>query len=435
MATVIQNACIVNLDPPAVRRGDIRIEGDTISDVADQVTTGVLDTIVDAGGCVVLPGLVNGHHHLYSALAVGMPAPARAPQSFSEILELVWWRLDRALDLPTCEISAVIGGIDALRCGVTTVIDHHASPSCIPDSLDAIEAGLRRVGLRGVLAYETTDRHGNHGAREGLAENERYLTHCVRSGSNRFAGMVGGHAAFTMSDDTLAGCAALAKRYQTGVHLHAAEDACDDTICREHYGAPLIDRLERAGVLETESLLAHGTELSRDDLARLSGTQAWFAHNPRSNMNNQVGYAPVHTFDRPVLLGTDGIGSDMLAELQTAWFASRNAGVAIAPDSFVAMLAAGAERAGQLLGTTIGTLAPGAAADLVLTDAHPATPITSDNLAGHLVFGLSSRHVRSVMIAGQWRLKDRRCVDLDEHDLRHRAMTAARGLWQRMSEL
>jgi len=435
MAIVISNAWLVDIDPPAARRGGLRIEGSTIAQVSEDPAAGPGDEVVDAGGAVVMPGLVNGHMHLYSALAVGMPPPRTPPACFREILESVWWRLDRALDLPLCEISAAAGGIEALRCGVTTLIDHHASPSAIEGSLDAIESGLRQTGMRGVLCYETTDRNGSEGRDAGLAENERYLKLCEKRQDGRFAAMVGAHAAFTLSDESLAAVGGLAKRCGVGVHMHVAEDPCDAAICRERYGAGLVDRLERAGVLAVRSLLAHGTHLSDDDLRRVNSSPVLVAHNPRSNMNNAVGYAPVGKIHRPVLLGTDGIGSDMLAELQTAWFKSRDAHAGLTPADCVALLAQSARTAGERLGVELGRLKRGAAADIVLTDYTPSTALTSDNVPGHLIFGMSSRHVRSVMVGGQWRLRDRQLLDIDEPALRAHAASEVKRLRAAMQEL
>jgi len=432
MAIVVRHACLLDLDRRSVQAGELSIRGATIAAAGPRVEVADGDEVLDACGAVVMPGLVNGHTHLYSALATGMPPPAGAPHGLHEILDAVWWRLDRALDLPLCEISALIGGLEALHCGTTTVIDHHASPASIDGSLDTIEAGLRIAGLRGILGYETTDRNGPDDCRAGLAENERYLRHCLARQNGWFAAMVGVHAAFTLSDASLAAVADLAARHQVGVHIHVAEDPCDDAICRQCYGAGVVDRLTRAGVFDLPSLLAHGTHLTRSDWDRLTDSAITLAHNPRSNMNNAVGYTPLGHVRRPVVLGTDGIGSDMLAELATAWYKSRDGGAGLSPDALVDMLAESARLAGRLLGVRLGTLVPGAAADLVVTDYVPTTPLDADNLAGHLIFGLGARHTRSVMVGGQWRLRDRSWTGGDESELRRRATTEARRLWDLM---
>lgn len=438
MACVFSNAILLNLDPIGVESGALRIDGEKIIAAGTGVRAQPGDEVIDCRGAVVLPGLVNGHTHLYSALATGMPPPPRVPTNFHEILELVWWRLDRAHDEESIRAGGLIGAMDALRCGTTTLIDHHASPNCITGSLSILESGIDAVGLRAVLCYETTDRNGSQGALAGLEENRRYLETCAARDDGRFGALVGAHAAFTMSDDTLAACVRLAAEYRSGVHIHVAEDPCDDRICREKYGGGLIDRLTRCGLLAEgsevarRSLLAHGTHLSPDDAGRLSAQVGATAHNPRSNMNNQVGYAPVARFVRPQL-GTDGIGGDMFAEARCAWFKSRDARAGINPQAVVGMLAQSARTAGAILGRALGKLAAGAAADVVVTDYVPATPLAAENVAGHLLFAMGAGHVRDVMVGGKWLMRDRRVLSIDEAGQRRAAVKAADRLWRRMA--
>jgi len=432
MAIVLRNALLADLDPIGVERGDLRIESGRIAGRVN-VTANAGDEIVDCAGAVVLPGLVNGHTHLYSALAVGMPAPARIPRNFLEILQSVWWRLDQALDGQANEVSARIGALDALHCGTTTLIDHHASPNSIDGPLDRIEAGLASVGARGVLCYETTDRHGRAGRDAGIAENDRYLRKCAGRADGRFAALVGGHASFTLDDDALDELARLAQRFDSGVHIHVAEDPCDEEACRRVHGMALIDRLERHGLLKPGSVFAHGTHLGADAIARVNAAGVTMAHNPRSNMNNAVGYAPIGRFRGPVMLGTDGIGGDMFSEARHAWFKSRDGGAGISPADVIAMLAASASRASASLGVTLGKLIPGAEADVVITDYVPFTPLAGDNFPGHFIFAIGSRDVRHVLVGGQWAIRDRVFVRFDESAIRAQAKDVARRLWERMA--
>ena len=253
------------------------------------------------------PGLVCGHHHLYSTLARGMPAPPKQPTGFGEILEQVWWRLDAALDLDMLRASALLGATEALMCGTTAIVDHHESPNAIEGSLDVIAEACAEVGVRVVGAYGVTDRHGADGARRGLAENERFL----RAGGR---GLVGVHAAFTCTDETLEAAAGLAADLGVGVHIHVAEGPED------HAAGERLEHLARP-----DWLLVHCVSLDRD----LPGT---IAHNPRSNMNNAVGYAAPARRPNPVVLGTDGIGADMLEEFRLAYVAHRADDVLAAPD-------------------------------------------------------------------------------------------------------
>jgi len=254
------------------------------------------------------PGLVCAHHHLYSALARGMPPPPATPTSFRGILEQIWWRLDAALDLDMLRASARLGAVEALLAGTTAIVDHHEGPNAIEGSLDVIADACAEVGVRVLCAYGVTDRHGPDGARRGLAENERFLRADGR-------GMVGVHAAFTCSDDTLAAAAGLAADVGVGVHIHVAEGPDD---------AGAADRL--AGQAAEDWLLGHCVLLDEE----LPGT---IAHNPRSNMNNGVGYARPARRPNPVALGTDGIGADMLEEFRLAFVAHRDDDVEASPET------------------------------------------------------------------------------------------------------
>ncbi|HEY3245772.1 MAG TPA: amidohydrolase family protein [Phycisphaerae bacterium] len=435
MSIVLQNALLVDIDPPRVERGALRIGGSQIVQRGARVASQPGDDVVDCGGAVVMPGLVNGHTHLYSALAVGVPPPSPAPTNFLEILQRVWWRLDRAHDAESIQLSAQVGALDALRCGTTTLIDHHASPGMIEGSLELIEQAVGAVGLRGVLCYETTDRNGRPGGRLGLAENRRFLARCAQRRDGRFAGLVGAHAAFTLEDESLAALADLAREFDTGVHIHVAEDPVDDATCRAQFHAPLIDRLARHGLLRPANVFAHGTHLDAEATARINEAGLTIAHNPRSNMNNAVGYAPIERFHGPVMLGTDGIGGDMLTEAKLAWLKARDARIDITPRDVLAMLAVAARRASAALGVTVGRLAVGAAADVVITDYSAPTPLTADNLAGHFIFGLGPQYVRDVLIGGRWVMRQRVVQTCDEPVSRRAAVGVAEKLWQRMGSL
>ncbi len=264
------------------------------------------------------PGLVCAHHHLYSALARGMPAPPRTPAGFTDILELVWWRLDRALDLESIRWSAMLGALEALERGCTAIIDHHESPKAIDGSLSVIAEACAEVGVRVNCTYGVTDRHGVDGARRGLAENERFL----REGGR---GMVGVHAAFTCTDETLEAAAGLAADLGVGVHVHVAEGLAD---------ADAASRL--AGLATDDWLIVHGVHLADDH-----GLPGTVVHNPRSNMNNAVGYARPTRFANPVALGSDGIGADMLDEFRVAYVRHREDDVTASPETAWGWLAAG----------------------------------------------------------------------------------------------
>jgi putative selenium metabolism protein SsnA len=438
MAVFFRDAWLVQLDPPRVDAGNLRVADGLIDGVGPGIVAKVGDEIVACDGAVLMPGLVNGHTHLYSALAAGMPAPPRQPRNFHEILQLIWWRLDRAHTLESVAMSGQIGALVALRCGTTTLIDHHASPNAIDGSLSALEAGISEAGCRGVLCYEVTDRNRPYEGREGLRENERYAKSCTLRADGQFAVLVGAHASFTMEEESLAGCVELAKQLGTGVHVHAAEDPIDERITRERYGRGLMERFERVGLLDVQgTILAHCTHFSDDDIAEINerGNALSIAHNPSSNMNNGVGYTPVVTYTTPPQLGTDGIGADMWREARVAEYKSHDAGLALPFGKSLEMLGQSARFASKALGVKLGVLEVGGAADLVLTNYRPATPLTSENVAGHFLFAMGPEFVRDVMIGGWWAMRKGHVVTCDEAAIRARAVEVARNLFERMATI
>jgi len=435
MAIVLENALLADYDPVRIEPGELRIEGDLIVERGPLVARELNDEIVDCRGGLVLPGLVNGHTHLYSALAVGMPPTPKTPTNFVEKLEYVWWRLDRAHNSESIEMSARVGALEALRRGTTMLFDHHASPNSIEGSLDLIEKGVGDVGLRAVLCYETTDRHGRDGRLAGLEENRRYLEKRLQHANGQFAGMAGAHASFTLEDDTLEQLAGLATDFDTGVHMHVAEDACDEDDCQEKFQSFLIDRLSGIKLLKPQSVFAHCTHFDPEAIARLREARVTIAHCPRSNMNNGVGTAPMAAYNAPVMLGTDGHSSDMFLEARIAWLAARQDGVNLPPEAVLARIAQAARRASAALHVTLGKLEADAAADIVITDYAPNTALDSQNFAGHFLFALGAEHVRDVFVSGAPKLRDRVFVEHDAANVRRASAEVAGRLWKRMANL
>ena len=392
----IAGGTVVTLDPPAVERRDVLLGMEPRREL-------------DASGCLVLPGLAIAHTHLYSALACGMPGPSVPPRSFREILEKVWWKLDAALDAASLEASADVALLDAALSGVTAVIDHHESPAFIAGSLGVLARSAQRAGVRLATCYGATDRHGPGGARAGLAECER----AIREGPSA---MVGLHAGFTVSDETLQAAVDLARSTAAWLHVHVAEDLCD--------GASFA-RLEKAGALGPKTILAHGVHLSPAERRRAEEAGAWIVHNPRSNLQNAVGYADPRTFGPRVALGTDGMDADLFAEARAAHLRAREAyGPGGGIDS-VALLANGRRLADSALGES--------AADWVVLDYDPPTPLSAGNLAGHVLFGLGARHVRDVVVNGEVVVRGRTSVRVDAERTRARAREESARLWRRMA--
>jgi putative selenium metabolism protein SsnA len=416
---------VTSLDPVRVVEGDLWVDDGRIAETG-------LGAKIAVGGALVVPGNVCAHTHLYSALARGMPYTLEPPENFVQILQRVWWRLDRGLDEETIRASALVGGMEALLSGTTTLVDHHASPNAIDGSLDVIADALGSLGVRSVLCYETSDRDGPERARAGVAENGRFLDRVRREQPRLGRALVGAHASFTLSDDTLAACVELGG----GLHIHAAEDAADERDAVARGGLRVAQRLALAGALDERTLLAHGVHLDADEVRLVQSAGAAVAHNARSNMNNSIGRAAVGALGPRVVLGTDGIGSDMFEESRAAYFRLREDDVSAGADWPLARLAESARLAGRSFGEPLlGTLEPGAPADLVVLDYPAPAPLGDSSFAGHWVFALSSRNVRDVMVAGEWVVRDRRLVEIDEYELALRACAEARRLWHRLDEI
>ncbi len=435
--TALTGGTIVELDPPRVLRGEVIVRGDRVVDVLPagaEPPRGALR--VDARGCLVTPGFVVGHTHLYSSLACGMPAPAEAPRDFRQILERVWWRLDSALDDDLVSLSALAGAIEAARRGATCVVDHHASPAAIDGSLDRIADALDRVGVRGVLCYETSDRDGRTARDAGLRENERFAAR-ARTGLTPHRALVGAHAPFTLEDDTIDALRDLADRAGVGLHVHVAEDPTDGADAKAR-GTTLAERIARLGLARPGSIVGHAVHLDASTRAHLARSGAWIATSARSNMNNAVGLAPAD--GERVALGTDGIGADMIAEAQAHFFRHAEAKDGLAGRAVARLV--GAQRLAASLFDPRGTrecraprVAAGERADLAVLSYDPLTPMSAENVAGHVLFGWSSACVRDTIAGGRFVLRDRVVQGVDEHRVAASARVAAARLWSRMESI
>lgn len=431
MKTLLKNSVAITLFPRSIETVDLRISNGFIVERGKGLLPQPGEKVFDLNGKIVLPGMVNAHTHLYSSLSRGMPMPKTAPKNFIEILKKIWWKLDRALDEETIYYSALVGAIEAVQCGTTTIIDHHASPNAIKGSLGIIKEAMAKVGLRGVLCYEVTDRGGKKQRDEGIAENEKFIS--ANDKNQFFRGLVGAHASFTLNEESLALCGELASAYNTGVHIHVAEDLCDVVDSEKKYHCSIVDRLSRNNILTNKSILAHCIHLSQKDYSRLNKAQTWFAHNPRSNMNNKVGYAPIHQFKNRGMIGTDGFPSDMIEEATIAFFKRQDSQQKQKID-FSRIISGGQQYISETFGSKFGTLAKNSVADLVVSDYVPPTPMTKENILGHYLFGMRSANVESVMVGGKWVLKDRKVLGVDVERIYSEADKKSKKMWIKMME-
>jgi putative selenium metabolism protein SsnA len=445
---LITNGRVVTLGDrdQIIENGAVRVKGSLITDVGD---TGRLTRLypdeetVDAAGRLIMPGNICAHTHFYGAFARGMAIPGEAPRDFPEILEKLWWRLDRALLELDIKYSALVCLVDAIKHGTTTLVDHHASPSAINGSLDYVADAVTQAGLRASLCYEVTDRNGRDGMLAGIDENVRFLKTVRERGNPLLAASFGLHASLTLSDKTLAECAAAAQGLDTGFHVHAAEGLADQEDSLRKSGKRVIERLNDAGILGPKSILAHCVHVDAWEMGILRDTGTWVTHQPRSNMNNAVGAAPVETMLRggiKVAMGNDGFSNNMWAEWKAAYLVHKlwHGDPRRANGYDVMQMAVTNNAALARLfwpDAPVGQLAPGAAADLILVDYSPFTELTAGNLPWHILFGFESSMVTATMVAGRWLMRDRILLTLDEAAIAAKAQELSSAVWGRYKEL
>ena len=441
---LIHNATVITFDEESrvIQDGAVRIDGVAIGAVG---SSGELlarfpnDERWDAGGLLLMPGQICAHTHFYGAFARGMYIPGPPAKDFPEILERLWWRLDKALDMDGVRSSAEVCLVDAIRNGTTTLIDHHASQRSIDGSLDVIAEAVDESGLRAVLCYEVSDRDGEAAAQAGIRENVRFiraLGNRSESGdrTERSAATFGLHASLTLSDETLAQCAGESDSF----HVHVAEHPVDEYDSLAKSGKRVVERLHEYGITGPRSIMAHCIHVDAWETALLRETGTFVTHQPRSNMNNAVGAADITAMlrgDMPVCLGNDGFSNDMFAEMKVADLLQKVAHVDpryLGADKVVEMAVYNNRRlAARFFERPVGIVAPGAYADLILLDYYPTTPLTADNLPWHILFGISGGHVHSTIAHGRVLMRNRELLTMDESEVTARSRAVAADTWQR----
>ena len=421
----------------------ILISADKIAEVGPQfelLAKHPLEERLDAHGQYVMPGNICAHTHFYGAFARGLAIPGLPPKDFPEILEKLWWPLDRSLTDEDVRFSALVMLVDAIRNGTTTLIDHHASPNAIAGSLDLIADSVDQSGLRAVLCYEVTDRGGEDQTRAGIDENVRFLkrVETEKPSDGRLKASFGMHASLTLSDSTLEACRQAAPS-GCGFHLHVAEHPVDEYDSLAKSGMRVVDRLQAHNILGPKTIVVHAVHVDAREIQLLADSGTWVTHQPRSNMNNGVGVSDVESFMRAgvkVCLGTDGFSSTMWTEWKTAYLLQKvwNRDPRRFPGDQVVQMAVynNARLAEQFFPEAeIGVLKPGAFADLILVDYHPITPLMAGNLPWHILFGFSESMVTTTIVAGKILMKDRVLLTLDEEQIAARARELAAQVWKR----
>lgn len=442
MAMIIGNGAMVTRDPgrPYLAEGGLYLEGGVIREVGG---TGALRhkypqaQWLDAKGKVIMPGLINPHHHIYSAFARGLSIKGYHPANFIDILEGMWWKLDRLLTLEDCRYSAYATYLSCIRNGVTTVFDHHASYGAVKGCLSAIADVARELGVRTCLCYEVSDRDGEAKKEEAVRENADFIRACAGGTGDMLYGMMGLHAACTLSDETLKLCAE--HKGDAGYHIHVAEALSDVKDSLQKHGKRVVNRLYDMDILGPKTLAVHCVHINREEMRLLRETDTCVVHNPESNMGNAVGCGPVLQMAQEGILlglGTDGYTSDMIESYKTANILHKHhlGDPAAAWGEIPAMLFENnAKIANRYFRKPLGILKEGAAADVILCDYDPLTPMGSGNTDAHILFGMNGFCVTDTVIDGKIVMRDRQVVGVDEAALMAACRGQAAALWARIN--
>ena len=433
---LLKNLHVINPTtvPPMIENAFVGISGDTIDSVSHIEPSGEFDIVHNLNGKIALPGMINAHHHLYSALAVGMPLPKNRTSSFTEILEEVWWKMDLALDIDSTHACFESGMLDSLKSGTTTIIDHHCSPSFVEGSLSLLAETGEKLGLNTSVAFEISDRNGQAKFEDSLQEN--------LNASKKFSHtpyihpMIGLHASFTLSDNSLRKIRDELQNLDSwGIHIHVSEDKADEEDAIKKGYRSVIERLKEFDLINEKGLVIHGIHIGESDVQILENFKTLFVHNPSSNANNRVGITPNQNLN--ILksgLGTDGMQANMLREGKEGMMirSSHLSGEMDNVDYIQLLFENNPSIATKLFGYKIGKILPGYRADLAIFDYYPRTPINDSTIFGHIFFGLSNPP-SDVITRGEFRIKNGELLGISEKEIKENASIQAERLWGKIS--
>lgn len=439
---LIKNALLVTLNAQndVINDGAIVIDGNVIRDVGptkELLTKFEYTEVIDAQHKLVMPGMINTHMHLYSTFARGMALKDDPPKDFRQILERLWWRLDKQLTREDVYYSALIPLIDCVRYGTTTILDHHASPFAIDGSLEAISEALEAIGIRASLAYEVSDRDGLEITEKGIKENIRFLENCKAHNDDMLHGLFGLHASFTLSDETLDKCGQIIANYNTGAHIHTAEGIQDLEDSLQRSGVRVVERLDKFGIWNEKSIAVHGVHIDENEMEILKERRTAVVHNPESNMGNAVGCANVTKMLNKGLLvglGTDGFTADMFESVKAANVLHKHelndpsASWAEVPQMIFVNNRKIVER---YFARPLGVIETGGYADIIISDYDPPTPLNQTNFYGHILFGVSGGRIVTTIVNGKVLMRDREIIGLDLEKIYEYSRKLAEKLWVR----
>ena len=439
---LIANGKLITRDSamPYLENGGVAVEGAKILEVGE---TAALKAkypqaeFIDAKGMVIMPAFINAHSHIYSGLARGLSIKGHNPTNFFEVLDGMWWNIDRHLTLEDTRRSAYTTYIDSIKTGCTTVFDHHASYCEIEGSLFAIEEVAKELGVRTCLCYEVSDRDGEAKCDAAIQENADFIAHCEKEQDPMVKAMFGGHALFTISDRTFEKMVK-ANDGRTGFHIHVAEGMnVYDSL--QKYGTRSVNRLLNQGILGPKTLLGHCIHVNPAEMDIIKETGTMVVNNPESNMGNAVGCSPIlQMIHKGILvgMGTDAYTFDMLESLKVALIIQRHHACLpnVAWCEVTDMLFKNnREICAKYFPDPLGILKAGAAADVIVMDYKPFTPFSGDNIDGHMIFGMTGRQCETTMCNGRLLMKDRQLIGIDEEAVNARTLEVSKKLWGRLN--
>lgn len=442
---IITNSTIISWAEisPIILNKDVVILEDKIIEIDDHEK--VLEKypgepIIDAGGKILMPGMICAHTHFYGLFSRGLNIPGTPPRNFTEILNKLWWPLDSSLEIEDVKYCALVCLIDAIKHGTTTLFDHHASPNCVEGSLDVICDAYYQTGVRGIVSYEVTDRYGDLGTTQSINENSRIIKkiETIEESQRLVNASFGAHAGLTISDKTLELVKAnLPDGY--GIHIHVAEDASDEEDSIKKSGLRVIERLDKYGLIGKDSILVHGVHLNDKEMEIIRKKEAWITHQPRSNMNNAVGIPDIEKMLElgiKVCLGNDGFSNAMWDEWRTCYLVHKleKRDPQCMNGNLITKMAIenNSKLATHLFKKQlIGKIQPDYQADLILVDYQPITEVNKNNLPWHILFGFRDSMVTHTMVKGKWLMRDKKIVGLSEKDIYAKALELSKNAWKR----
>jgi len=434
LITLGDNNRIINDGAVLIRDGVIEAVGKTAA--LKKKARGA--TYINAKGKLIMPGFVNTHMHFYSTFARGLCPKQPPAENFVQTLERLWFPLDKVLNADDIYYSTLVPLIAAIKAGTTTMIDHHESQGFQIGSLDVIEKALRKTGIRGCLTLGASDRYKK--GQDGIDENVRFLTKIQaanKKGNDMVTGMMGLHALFTVNEKTLKKTCDLAQEFNTGVHVHIAEDIADENYNKKKYKKTVVKRLYDAGGLGPKTLAIHCVHVNKAEIDLLAKTDTCVVHNPQSNMNNAVGVAPIlDLLDKGILvgLGTDAMTPGMVDDVRVAnilhKLAKKDPRVFFV-ESCQLLLENNAKIASRFFQKPVGVLKKGAYADIILVDYDPPTPLNGNTFLGHFLFGICGARVDSTIVNGKVLMQEGKIKGLNEPKIMEASRKQAAKFWKR----